>query len=102
MDWLWHIKTKLHLADKKKYYYFLKPSEKSTLKVLRRYDAIKIWDEISLNFPEMLIIGKYVRIMFKNRGPPYYFLSSRGQKINNITKFEQKGLFFSFGVSKSS
>ena len=94
MDWLWHIKTKLHLTDKKKYYYFLLTSEKFSLKLLRRYDAIKIWDEISLNFPEMLIIGKYVKIMFKNRDSPYYFLGSRGQKIKNITQFEQKRLFF--------
>ena len=27
-------------------------------------------------------------------GSPYYFLSSRGQKIKNITKIEQKRLFF--------
>ena len=32
---------------------------------------------------------KYVKIRFKNRGSPCYFLSSRGQKIKNITKFEQ-------------
>lgn len=101
MDWLWHIKTKLHLTDKKKYYYFLITSEKFTLKVLRRYDAIKIGNEISVNFPEMLIIGSYVKIMFKNRDLPYYFLSSRDQKIKNITQFEQKRLFFSFGVSES-
>ena len=35
---------------------------------------------MSLNFPELLIIGKYVKIRFKNRRSPCYFLSSRGQK----------------------
>ena len=50
-------------------------------------------DEISLNFPELFIIGKYVKIRFENRGSPCYFLSSRGQKIKNITKTEQKRLF---------
>ena len=52
--------------------------------LLRRYDTIKI----SLNFPELFIIGKYVKIMFKNMGSPCYFLSSRGQKIKNITKIK--------------
>ena len=48
----------------------------------------------------MFIIGKYVKIRFKNRGSPCYFLSSRGQKIKNITKIEQKRLFlFTFLVS---
>ena len=48
----------------------------------------------------MFIIGKYVKIMFKNRGSPCYFLSSRGQKIKNITKIEQKRLLlFTFLVS---
>ena len=48
----------------------------------------KLVDETSLNFPELFIIGKYVKIRFKNRGSPCYFLSSRGQKIKNITKIE--------------
>ena len=48
----------------------------------------------------MFIKGKYVKIRFKNRGSPCYFLSSRGQKIKNITKIEQKRLFlFTFFVS---
>ena len=57
---------------------------------LRRYDTIKTsrW-----NFPELFIIGKYVKIEFKNKGSSCYFLSSRGQKIKNITKIEQKRLF---------
>ena len=48
----------------------------------------------------MFIKEKYVKIRFKNRGSPWYFLSSRGQKIKNITKIEQKRLFlFKFLVS---
>ena len=48
----------------------------------------------------MLVIGKYVKIRSKNRASPCYFLSSRGQKIKNITKIEQKILFlFTFLVS---
>ena len=30
----------------------------------------KLADEISLNFPELFITGKYVKIRFKNRGSP--------------------------------
>ena len=57
-------------------------------------------DEISLNSPELFIIEKYVKIMLKSRGSPCYFLSSRGRKIKNITKIEQKRLFlFTFLVS---
>ena len=52
----------------------------------------KLVDGISLNFPELFIIGKYVKITFKNRRSPCYFLSSRGQKVKNITKIEQKRL----------
>ena len=45
-------------------------------------------------------MGKCVTIRFKRRGSPCYFLSSRGQKIKNITKIEQKRLFlFAFLVS---
>ena len=40
----------------------------------------------------LFIIGKYVKIRFKSRGSPYYFLSPRGQKIKNITKIKQKRL----------
>ena len=59
----------------------------------------KLVNEISLNFPDLFVIGKYVKIRFKNNGWPYYFLSSRGQKIKNITKIEQKRLFlFTFLV----
>ena len=60
----------------------------------------KLVDEISLNFLELFIIGKHVKIRLKNRRSPCYFLSSRGQKIKNITKIEQKRLFlFTFLVS---
>ena len=66
----------------------------------RRYDTIKIVNEFSLNFPKLLIIGKYVKIGFKKRGSPYYFFSSRSRKIKNITNIEQKRLFlFTFLVS---
>ena len=47
----------------------------------------------------MFITWKYVKIRFKNRGSPCYFLSSRGQKIKNITKIEWRWLFlFTFLV----
>ena len=60
----------------------------------------KLVDKISLNFPKLFIIGKYVKIRFENGVSPCYFLSSRGQKIKNITKIEQKRLFlFTFLVS---
>ena len=67
----------------------------------------KLADEISLNFPKKFIIAKYVKIRFKNRGSPYYFLSSRRQKIKNITKTKQKIVFvyiigfMFYGVSQS-
>ena len=41
-----------------------------------------------LNFPELFCIGKYIKIMFENRGSPCYILSSRDQKIKNMTKAE--------------
>ena len=55
---------------------------------------MKVVDEISLNFAELFIIGKYVKIRFKNRRPPMT------KKIKNIAKTEQKRLlFFTFLVS---
>ena len=60
---------------------------------LRRYDTKKIADEICLKFSELFIIGKYAKVRFKNRGSPCYFLSSRDQKIKNITNIDQKRLF---------
>ena len=56
----------------------------------------KLVDEISLNFPELFIIGKYVKIRFKNFGSPWYFIG-RGQKIKNLTKIEHmRLLLFTF------
>ena len=50
---------------------------------LRRYDTIIslnfIVDEIYLNSPELVIIGKYVKTRFKNRESPCYFRSSSDQ-----------------------
>ena len=40
-------------------------------------------DEIPLNFPELFIVGEHVKIRFKNRVSPCYFLGSRGKKIKN-------------------
>ena len=48
----------------------------------------KLVDEISLNFSELFIKEKYVKIRFKNREAPCYFLTFRGQNIKNITKIE--------------
>ena len=57
-------------------------------------------DEIFSNFPELFIMGKYVKIWFKNKGSSCYFLNSRGQEIKNITNIEQKKLsLFTFMVS---
>ena len=67
---------------------------------LRRYDTIKTVSEISLNFPELFIKEKYVKIRFENWKSPCYFLSFRGQEIKNITKIEHTRLFlFTFLVS---
>ena len=54
---------------------------------------LKLVDEISLNFPELFITGKYVKIRLKNRESPCYFLSSRGQKIKGITTIKHTILF---------
>ena len=49
---------------------------------------------------QLFIIEKYVKIRSKIRKSPCYFLRSRGQKIKNTTKIEQKILFlFAFLVS---
>ena len=60
---------------------------------LRWYDTIKSCRRNFVKFPKLFIIEKYVKIMFKNRGSPCYFLISRGQTIKNITKIEKKRLF---------
>ena len=44
----------------------------------------KLDDEISLNFPELFVIGKYVKIRFKN---------IRNKNIRNILKIEQTTVF---------
>ena len=49
--------------------------------------------KISLNFSELFITEKYVKIRFNNMGSPCYFISSRGQKIKNTTKDERTRLF---------
>ena len=53
----------------------------------------KLVDEISLSFLELFIIGKYVKIRFKNWGSQSYFLSCRDQKIKKFTKIEHTRLF---------
>ena len=45
------------------------------------YDTIKLVNEISVNFPELFIIGNYVKIRFKNRGSSCYFLEVKRSKI---------------------
>ena len=45
----------------------------------------KLVNEISLDIPELFIIGKYVKIKFRNWESPSYFQSSRGQKVKNWT-----------------
>ena len=44
----------------------------------------KLDDEISLNFTELFVIGKYVKIRFKN---------IRNKNIKNILKIEQTTVF---------
>ena len=44
----------------------------------------KLDDEISLNFSELFVIGKYVKIRFKN---------IRNKNIRNILKIEQTTVF---------
>ena len=34
----------------------------------------KLVDEIFITFPKLFIIEKYVKLSFKNRAPPCYFL----------------------------
>ena len=65
----------------------------SSFRHLKRYDTIKLVDEISLNFPNLVVIRKYVKIKFKNTGSPCCFLSSRDQKIKNVAKIEQTDYF---------
>ena len=43
-------------------------------------------DKISLNFPELFMIGKYVKIRFKNRESPCHFLGSKRPKDQKYYK----------------
>ena len=67
---------------------------------LKTYDTI---GRNSLTFPVLFIIGNYTKVRFKSKTSSCYFLSSRGQKIKNITKIPQTRLFlFTFyGVSRT-
>ena len=47
-------------------------------------------NQIQLNFSELYIIKIYVKIRFKNRRSPCYFVSSRGQKIRNLEKLNER------------
>ena len=49
-----------------------------------------------LNFPQLLNIGNYVKVKFNYKGLPYYFLSSRGQKI-----FILGFIFYGFSRAKT-
>ena len=53
----------------------------------------KLADEISSNFPESLTVGKYLKMRFKNRGSPCYFLSSRGQRSKILQKLNKRDCF---------
>ena len=48
-----------------------------------------------VDLPELLIIGKYVKIRFRNMGSPCYFLSCEDRRVKGITKIEEKRLFLS-------
>ena len=65
----------------------------------------KLVDEISLNFPELFIIEKYVKIRFKNRGPPCYFLEVKRskvlQKLNKTDCFSNIFGFIFYDVSRA-
>ena len=77
----------------KLFYFFTRRNVRRFHWYLRRYDTKKIADESFLKFSELFIIGKFVKIRFKNRRSPCYFLSSRDQKIKNIANIDQKRLF---------
>ena len=68
-----HNQTEIFLSkDKILYKYqsgFRKSfSTNSCLTLLKMYDTIKLVDEISLNFLELFITGKYDKTSLKNRG----------------------------------
>ena len=49
----------------------------------------KLVDEISINFPQLFIIGNYVKIRFENKGSPCYFVSAKGQVT--LQKLNERG-----------
>ena len=51
----------------------------------------KLVDEISINFPQLFIIGNYVKIRFENKGSPCYFVSAKGQVT--LQKLNERGYF---------
>ena len=58
------------------------------LTYLRKYDTIKLVDEIPLNFPKLFNIGKHVKFRVTKRRHYAIFVSSRGQKIKNRHKIQ--------------
>ena len=62
--------------------------------LLRRYDTIKTWnDEISLNFPELFIIGKYVKISLKTRGHHAIFWVLEVNRSKILQKWKKDTVF---------
>ena len=61
----------------------------------------KVVDEISLDFPELFIIGKYVKIRFKNRRPPYQKDQKYYKNWTNETAFVYILGFLFYGVSRT-
>ena len=51
----------------------------------------KLVHEISINFPQLFIIGNYVKIKFENKGSPCYFVSAKGQVT--LQKFNERDYF---------
>ena len=58
---------------------------------LRRYDTIKVVDEISLTFPELFIIKKYVIIRFNTGDQPCNFLEVKRSTI--LQKLNKRDCF---------
>ena len=58
---------------------------------LRRYDTMKTCRRNFFNFPQLIIIEKYVKIRFKNRGPPCNFLEVKRLKI--LQKLNKRDCF---------
>ena len=77
----------------------------SKIGIFRRMTKYKLVDETSLNFPELFIIEKYVKIRFKNRGQTCYFLEVKRskilQKLNKRDYFCNILGFIFYGVSRA-